>query len=232
MKYGYIVLVGVLIFGGTFAIIKLRQPKISNSVTQTVTTTPTVSTAPTPITTPSDLDLLLPFLVSDAASPPKSFGIYPFGIKSSEHPEGHAGFNFEVKKDVHLLAPANMVITSITTPSGRSDERNIHAKVGDYTLEFLRVGALQSSVKVGATVPQGQYFANPALNHSLNVYMFHMGLLDKSNNAVCPDQSFWKPESWKEILDLFSSSISGNGKPFSQPCYSTTPIPYSVRNIE
>lgn len=227
-----VLIAGALVIGlSAYFSFVLRPEK---SPVRTVTQS-TSSTTPIARSSPSGTTLLsLPFDPAGLPSRPKSFGIYPFGLKSSEHPEGHAGFNIETTSATPVLAPADMKIASISSPAGRPDEHNIEADAvsGSMKFEYLRVGNLMPGVKVGSIVKAGQQFALPGSNHSLGVYMFHFGVLDDRKSAVCPAQSVWQPGAWAELSKLLAHSISDTGKPFTTLCYSAAPIPLSARHIE
>ena len=183
--------------------------------------------------TPSQADgLILPYATDKFAINTK-FGIYPFGLRSSEHPEGHAGINFEVKATTQIIAPADMEILTIISPAGRPDEHNVIAKINEhYRLEFLRVGALANGVKIGSQLKQGDAFASPGRNTVLQTTMFHMGILNSNDAAVCPDESFWSTAAWQELDTLRRSSKDDQGKPYSSICFSTQPIARASRGAE
>ncbi len=183
-----------------------------------------------PITPKLSLDV--PFDVHMLPPLPRSFGFYPFGLKSAEHPEGHAGFNVEIPQSVPITAPADMQIVSVTSPAGRSDEHNLLAQAGVYQLEFLRIGKIVDTVKVGAQLHRGDVIGWGGYNRTLKTTMFHIGVLNSNDEAICPDQQFWSEDAWMQLQQLLHTSKDDNGRPYNNVCYSTQPIARSVRVME
>ncbi len=241
MKKIILLMVGIVVIAGLIAMLVHRTYQTAaqatlqgtqSASTKIIQTTANPSTNPTALPQ-STLGLILPITFSQLTFPPKSFGIYPFGIISSEHPEGHAGFNFEVSQSVQIIAPADIIITKLVSPSGRSDEHTIIARLTDgHQLEFLRVGQLAANIVVGTALKQGEALAWPAHNNSLNIDMFHMGILDAADNAICPEKLFWQAIAWDQLNKMLTSSRDGHGKAYAQLCYTTQPIPRSKRLSE
>ncbi len=227
-KQGIVIIVfvvGVLLLWGGRHIF----PRSSAGITLSATTSPTPASSHPP-QLQLGLRLSLPFNPADFLV--KRFGLYPFGLKSSEHPEGHAGINIELSQNAAVLAPTDMDILAITNPPLRPDEHNLLAQQGGYKFEFLRVGELAAGSKVGSHVKQGDVLGKPGHNRSLSTYGFHFGVLDTYDNALCPAQNWWQSGAWSELQQLLQKSLDDHKKPYTSLCVSTTPIPKLVRSYE
>lgn len=229
-----IIVIGLLFLGLLYLVSRqilrpLHKPDSSTRITQ-----PSVDNLKTTKATASPALLQLPFDATALPDPPKSFGLYPFGLVSNEHPEGHAGLNIETLQTTPILAPSQMKITLIDSPTGRPDEHNIEADQigGSLKFEYLRVGSLIGGLREGTVVRAGQQIALPGKNHTLGVYMFHFGVLNAQKDAICPSQVLWHPAAWQELSSLVNRSIDDTGRPYTAICVSTTPIPFAKRNIE
>lgn len=99
--------------------------------------------------------MILPFNEQDAINTYQ--GLWPYGIKGGDHPEGHIGIDFELKEGAPLLAAADGTVSAAGDAPGHEEER-VTLNHGGFDTWY--VGQLKDiAIKDGDKVKAGQTIA-------------------------------------------------------------------------
>ncbi len=168
---------------------------------------------------PAEVQFVLPVQESDVVF--QLIGLWPFGVRGGDHPEGHPGIDFEAPEGTSVLAAADGSVGFVGT-AGHYDYHTV--SIGHASRNALfdteYTGALKNiRVKKGDTVRAGQVLAQYALSGhertKQEVGSLHFGIRKKALHAagapstegkpVCP-ADFLAPDALSALKRLFAKS--------------------------
>jgi hypothetical protein len=163
-----------------------------------------------------------PARFEDFAQPPAMYGLWAYGVKgktSSDHNEGHPGWDFELKKGSKVYAIADLFIDQIH--EGDHSAAGITPEVieatatlqdGRYHIVYHSVINLESEVKEGATIKAGKPLAEVGLSLSQNSAMIHFGIFPPRDSVGACPSPYFADTLQKTIADIVAISVNQDTK--------------------
>lgn len=170
-----------------------------------------------------------PVRYEDIVSPPKMYGLWPYGVKgsnSSSHNEGHPGWDFELKKGSKLYAIADLDISQIhdgdhQDASGKVKVIEASAVLGNknYHIVYHSVRNIAKNIKEGMRVKAGEPIAEAGYPLSSASYMIHFGIFPPDDSVGACPSGYFSDELQEVIEKIVANSFDQNtGKPFQSAC--------------
>ncbi len=220
-----LVLVIIFILGATGLLILSHQPKQNNPLNKIFDKKSEIS----PENAKEKLEVF-PARLEDFLTPPKMYGIWPYGIKGEDangHNEGHPGWDFELKKGSKLYAIADISIGQIhdgdkQTKDGQTIkviEAYARLKDGGVGVVYHSVINIEKDVVEGATIKAGSVLAEVGYPISDDSAMIHFGIFAPNDRiGVCPSRYF-SDELQATINKIVANSVDmKTGKPYPSAC--------------
>jgi len=171
-----------------------------------------------------------PVKLEDFESPPKMYGLWPYGVKgnnSSSHNEGHPGWDFELKKGSKLYAIADLRIAQLHDGDHQTESGEMlkvieaYARLQDQDIHVVyhSVKDLEPNIIEGAVVKEGSVLAEVGYPLSDESAMIHFGIFGpKDSVGSCPSDFF--AESLKPTIDkMVANSVDiKTGKSYTGAC--------------
>lgn len=175
----------------------------------------------------SNLQLLLPFKKEDLLT--KYQGIWPFGIRGGDHPNGHPGIDFETKVRAPVLAAADGKVTQAGEAEGFNEQKIVvNFDNGQTKMDIWYVGPMEVGVKVGEIVKAGDIIAHTKA--STQAGQGDVGFLHFETSrympfppgAICPAE-FMNTQAKKDLGELFTQSKYKEREKFPLLCNECPP---------
>lgn len=158
----------------------------------------------------ANLQLILPLKTEDLLT--KYQGIWPFGIRGGDHPNGHPGIDFETKVRAPVFAVANGKVTQAGEAEGFNEQKIvINFEDGQTKMDIWYVGPMEIEVKVGDMVKTGDTIAHarPSTQGGQDdVGFLHFEtfrFMPLPPGAVCPAE-FMSQDAKADLDELFKES--------------------------
>lgn len=170
-----------------------------------------------------------PVRIEDFESPPKMYGLWPYGIKGSDgasHNEGHPGWDFELKKGSKVYAISDIHIAQIhdgDTKSGNQVLKVIEAYAilqnQRFHIVYHSVTNLEEGVFEGATISAGLPLAEAGLPLSDTTRMIHFGVFKPRDSVGSCPTPYFSETLQPVIAEMVSRSIDvKTGKSYESAC--------------
>lgn len=170
---------------------------------------------------PAEPQFILPVRESDVVF--RSKGIWPFGARGGEHPDGHPGIDFDVVDGSPVLAAADGSV-GFVGESGHHDYMSISIGHGPREIIFdsFYTGPLKGiQVQKGDQVKAGQTIALCTVSKEAgkgeDFATLHFGLAKTGGKDVCPAHHL-APTALKELEALFAKAKYERQKEFPLLC--------------
>lgn len=173
---------------------------------------------------------IFPSKLDDFQTPPKAYGLWPYGIKGNDdksHNEGHPGWDLELKKGSKLYAISDIRINQIhdgdhQTGDGqilRVIEASARLNEGMFGIVYHSVINIEKDVVEGATIKEGSVLAEVGFPLSDTSAMIHFGIFAPNDSVgVCPT-NYFSAEVQKIIENVVENSLDIQvGKPYTSAC--------------
>lgn len=173
---------------------------------------------------------VFPARLEDFKSPPKAYGLWPYGVKGNDdksHNEGHPGWDLELKKGSKLYAISDLRINQIHDGDHQTGdgqvvkviEASARLKEGGFGVVYHSVVNIEKNVVEGAIVKEGSVLAEVGYPLSDTSAMIHFGIFAPNDSiGVCPTEYF--SEDVQKIIDkVVTNSVDHKtGKPYPSAC--------------
>ena len=157
-----------------------------------------------------DFKLILPVKKEEVTF--KLYGIWPFGVKGGDHPEGHPGIDLEAKDGTPVRAMADGKVSK-PADSGHYDYETINV-FHENNFETYYTGNMKNFVfKAGGRVKAGDIIAYYDGDESI-----HYGLQQKVPYwSVCP-VNYMAEQAKKDLEELFKKATYPEQKEYPLLC--------------
>lgn len=159
----------------------------------------------------SNLELILPLKKEDLLT--KYQGIWPFGIRGGDHPNGHPGIDFETKVGAPILAVANGKVTAQGDALGGKEQRiTIDVEAGQTKMTIWYVGEMEKilvkvddMIKVGDTIAYAGASKQGGRGDTGFLHFETSRFMPFPPGAICPAE-FMSKEAKADLDELFKES--------------------------
>lgn len=128
-------------------------------------------------------EIAMPFKIQDYY--PQKWGLWPFCVHGGDHPEGHGGIDFELKKDTPILASCDGTVEFIKAETSGVKDHGSSLMLRCDRIVIGYNGLTNIQVNMGDALTKGQAFAKPAKLQG--TYYIHWEINDFYNQKlVCP----------------------------------------------
>lgn len=157
---------------------------------------------------PQAVKLPLPVQKQDVIFKPQ--GIWPFGVRGGDHPNGHPGIDFDLVAGAAVLAVVEGKVSGAGDAPGGEDKRiTINYQSGGEKVDVWYVGSFkQVLVKEGDQVKTGQFlaFIGPQKGRDFGYLHFEtFKMMPFPPGAVCPVE-YLEDGAKKDLEELFAKA--------------------------
>lgn len=190
MKKGLMVVLAIVVFIAFFLIFQNIFEKRINQSPENLTENEITENEI------SDLGLMLPVNEEDVIF--DKYGIWPFGVRGGDHPEGHPGIDFELEERDPVFAVANGEIKDVGD-SGHYGFTTATLTINE-SLSVYYTGSLDFIVSKNQEVKAGDTIAYAVMSEEVGEASFHFETFNtKTSLSECPVEHL--SDDSKEILE-------------------------------